>query len=435
MARLLKGVFACAAGLCLAGRSVPAEAAFRLGKDGPRIGGFVEAGYGGKLGDDTTKHEDLSMLEQRLQLETTWYPEFAEVWKDWMAAVNFRGDFLLDEYYGGRAEFELRELNLILSPLSWMDLRMGRQVFTWGTGDYLFLNDLFPKDYISFYIGRDDEYLKKPSDGVRVSFYTDPVNLDLALIPVCEPNDFFTGQRLSFYDVFQQRIAARSVNRTVVEPARQPEHSEVAMRAYRNFGRYEFAWYAFRGHYKMPRGILNQMQRRLYFPRLDAYGMSVRGPFYEGIANAEFAYYHSREDSAGDNRLIPNSMCKYLVGYDQDLGNDLRIGVQYLLEQRLEYDSYRRALLPGDVARDEFRHLLTLRINQQYWNQTVDAGLFLFFSPSDRDAYLRPKVDYDVTDQLSFTFGANLIWGEDDSTEFGQLERNKNVYLRVRYAF
>ncbi len=48
-----------------------------------------------------------------------------------------------------------------------VNLKIGRQVFTWGTGDYLFINDLFPKDYESFYIGRDDEYLKRPSEAVK----------------------------------------------------------------------------------------------------------------------------------------------------------------------------------------------------------------------------------------------------------------------------
>jgi len=30
---------------------------------------------------------------------------------------------------------------------------------------------------------------------------------------------------------------------------------------------------------------------------------------------------------------------------------------------------------------------------------------------------------------------ANFFWGEDDWTEFGQMEGNSNIYLRVRYSF
>ena len=31
--------------------------------------------------------------------------------------------------------------------------------------------------------------------------------------------------------------------------------------------------------------------------------------------------------------------------------------------------------------------------------------------------------------------GANFFWGEDDWTEFGQMEDNSDIYLRVRYSF
>ena len=52
-----------------------------------------------------------------------------------------------------------------------LDVKLGRQVLTWGTGDLLFLNDLFPKDWVSFFAGRDDEYLKAPSNTLRATQY------------------------------------------------------------------------------------------------------------------------------------------------------------------------------------------------------------------------------------------------------------------------
>jgi hypothetical protein len=128
-------------------------------------------------------------------------------------------------------------------------------------------------------------------------------------------------------------------------------------------------------------------------------------------------------------------MIKYLIGYTKDLGNDLSLGGQYLFEQTLKYDNYRNALLPQDFRWDEYRHLTTLRFTKLAKDQTVKTNLFIFCSPSDLDIYVRPTVDYDVTDALRFSFGANLIWGRDDYTEFGQIEHNKNIYLRVRYSF
>ena len=70
-----------------------------------------------------------------------------------------------DAWYDGvkhQREFQIRELawqGNLAALGQWgnaFDLKIGQQVLTWGTGDYVFLNDLFPKDYQSFFSGRDD---------------------------------------------------------------------------------------------------------------------------------------------------------------------------------------------------------------------------------------------------------------------------------------
>ncbi|MBZ0166414.1 MAG: hypothetical protein K8I00_06360, partial [Candidatus Omnitrophica bacterium] len=330
--------------------------------------------------------------------------------------------------------FELRELNLGLTPLDILDVKVGRQVLTWGTGDYLFINDLFPKDYISFFTGRDDEYLKKPSDAIKLSFYPAWGNLDF-IVAAFEPNTTAKGDRLAFYDVFTGGIAGRDSERELLEPARQADNLEYFLRYYRNMGSNELALYYFRGFDKNPTSIKSPLERQLFYRRLDVYGWSLRGPFAGGIGNAEFGYYNSREDSAGTDRLIENSAVKMMAGYAKDLGNDLKIGFQYLYEQRLDYDNYTAGLLPGDLSFDDDRHLLTQRITKQLRHQTVTLTVFNFYSPSDGDGYVRPSVSYDWTDQWKVTVGANIPWGDDVYTEFGQMQKNKNIYVRARYSF
>ena len=48
----------------------------------------------------------------------------------------------------------------------------------------------------------------------------------------------------------------------------------------------------------------------------------------ERIANAEFGYYDSRDDSNGSNPLIRNSEWRVLVGYEQEIAPELTGGVQ-----------------------------------------------------------------------------------------------------------
>ncbi len=400
----------------------------------PQIHGFWEGAYGQRLTADDTKHDEFNLLETRAQLKTTYYIEGENYFVDKGTSLNFKGDFLLDGYFGGKTAFELRELNVSLRPFDSVDLKAGRQVLTWGTGDYLFVNDLFPKDYVSFFVGRDDEYLKKPSDAVKVSLFQDVGNLDM-IVMAFEPNTTAKGDRLSFFNSFQGGISGVDSDRDLLEPSNQLSNLEYALRYYRNLGSNEVALYYFRGFDKNPNSYKNEANRQLFYRRLDAYGSSIRGPFASGIGNIEVGYYDSREDSDGRNRLIENSMFKALAGYSKDLGNDLRVGVQYQYEQRLDYGAYRNNLLPADYVFDQYRHVLTQRVIKLFRNQTVQASLFNFYSPSDKDGYVRPSVSYDISDQWKATLGANIPWGEDEITEFGMMKQNKNVYVRFRYSF
>jgi hypothetical protein len=420
------GLFALILGIQMFSGSVTAQA-FDLH-------GFGEFAYGIKVSDDNTKRDNYNLLEERLQLKSTHL--FSQGYlSEKNGALNFKGDFTVDEYFSGKTDFELREMNLALSPGAAVDVKFGRQVLTWGTGDYIFINDQFPKDYISFFTGRDDEYLKKPSDAFKTSFYPKMANIDVIMIPYFTPNTIPEGDRLSFFDSFQGGIAGTNSDRHIVGVPFQLSNSEYATRIYRNLGSNELAFYYFRGFYKNPVGYKDEAARKLFYPRVDVYGLSLRGPFMNGIGNVEFGYNNSREDSKGDDRLIENSALKMLAGYSKDLGNDWRVGLQYLFEEHLNYGAYEDNLLPGDFMFDEFRHLLTQRITKLYKNQTVMVSLFNFYSPSDKDGYVRPSLSYDLTDQWRLTFGANLPWGEDDNTEFGSMKRNKNVFARVRYSF
>jgi hypothetical protein len=402
----------------------------------PQWHGFVEQDFGVRLSEDSpTKHRDYNLFEQRVQLKTRYAIPGVNILSRWNSVFTYKGDFVLDEYFQTTGSYQVRELNLAFSPAGILDIKAGRQVLTWGTGDYLFINDLFPKDYISFYIGRDDEYLKKSSDALRLSLYPKIVNIDFVLIPYFTPNTIPDGGRVSFFDSFQGEITGTDSNRNAVKPARQGRNMQYALRLYRTFGSTEGAFYYFRGFDPSPRSYLDEANHQLFYERLDVYGMSLRGPFLGGIGNAEMGYYRSRQDDHGDNRLVENSMLKWLLGYEKDLGNDLKVAAQYMFEQKLNYSKYKEALLSADYFWDEYRHLLTQRITKLYKNQTVMLGLFNFWSPSDKDGYLRLSCAYDLTDQWKLTVGFNLPWGEDDTTDFGMMQKNKNVFVRVRYSF
>ncbi len=387
--------------------------------------GFLDARGGLRTQDDPHEPKTATLWEKRLQLNLSKA-------LDW-AKFRIKSDFLYDGVAGG-ADVDLREANAFFTPFEFMDLKIGRQILTWGTGDYIFINDLFPKDYKSFFIGRDDEYLKAPSDALKASFYTKAVNIDLVYTPRFDPNRFIDGKRLSYFNPELGRLAGEDA---VIYPQKRDEwfeDSEIALRLYRDIKGYGLALYGYNGFWKSPVGFDPQAVKAT-FPRLSVYGLSARGKVGRGIGNVEVGYYDSLDDRDGKDPFVPNSQVRYLAGYEQELAKDFTMGVQYYLELMLDYDAYKRTLPPSSQAADEYRHVVTVRLTKLLMYQNLRLSLFTFYSPSDQDIYMRPNIHYRINDHWSAEAGANIFFGEKDYTFFGQFENDTNVYLGVRWSF
>lgn len=386
--------------------------------------GFWEVRAGLRRRDDPHESKDATLGETRLQIH---------IYKplDW-ARFRIKSDFLYDGVIEG-TNVDLREANAILTPLDFIDLKAGRQILTWGTGDYIFINDLFPKDFNSFFIGRDDEYLKAPSNALKASFYTKAFNFDFVYTPRFAPDRFLNGERLSYYNPQLGQLAGEDA---IIEPQKRNEwfeDSEFALRLYRDIEGYGLALYGYTGFWKSPLGFDPQAGKAT-FPHLSVYGASLRGKIWKGIGNFEIGYYDSRDDQSGTAPFIPNSQLRFLTGYEQELAKDFTAGVQYYLEQTLDYGAYRNTLPQGFKAVDEARHVITLRLTKLLMYQNLKLSLFIFYSPSDQDGYLRPNMHYRISDQFSAEAGANFFLGEEDSTFFGQFRDNTNFYLGLRYS-
>jgi hypothetical protein len=398
------------------------------------IRGFVEPRIGARTQNDPYE-DQMSLAELRAQLDALTYFELFE--------LQLRADFLYDaladdpekiDLRTGEGFIDLREANVLFSPASWSDLKVGRQILTWGTGDLLFINDLFPKDWQSFLLGRDEDYLKAPSDAIYASFFPSIATIDVAYIPQFNADRHLDGSRLSYWNPGLQRIAGQDAVMQTDRPDDPFQDHEVTTRIYRNLKGYETALYLYHGYWKSPAGM-DPATGRATFPHLNVYGASTKGQFKGGILNLEAGYYDSREDRNGTDPTVANSQIRYLIGYDRELRKNLSAGLQYYLEQMLDHDDYLAGLPNRSTASDEFRHLLTLRLTQRMMNQNLILSLFTFYSPSDHDLYIRPAVTYKIDDHWQASLNAGFFWGKYDHTFFGQFKNNSNLNLALRYSF
>ncbi len=397
------------------------------------ITGFWDTRFGGRLQEDPNQRQ-ASIGETRLQLEM----EKGKTGILLKGAVDFVFDPVQEKYRAdletGKGWLDLRELNMTISPFSFMDLKLGRQILTWGTGDMIFINDMFPKDWQSFFIGRDDAYLKAPSDTVKSSFFSSVVNLDFVISPRFDADRYIQGERISYWNAFLGRRAGRRDTFRARSQNKWFDDYEYSWRLYRNFSGRELALYGYRGFWKSPGGF-DPFSLAAVFPRLAVYGASFRTTLLGGIGNVEVGYYDSMDDRDGDNPFLNNDEMRILLGYERELMTDFTGAFQYYVEYMMDYEAYQDTLPPGLNERDELRHVITVRLTRRLLNQDMTVSLFAYFSPSDMDAYLRPKVHYKFSDRLAGEIGGNIFAGNEDHTFFGQFEKNTNLYAALRLYF
>ena len=398
--------------------------------------GFADTRAGVRLQDDPNQAEDLPLAEARLQVDLS---------RRWVAGgFSLVADILYDgaadergvDLATGQGWLDLRDANVTLTPVAFADVKIGRQILTWGTGDLLFVNDNFPKDWVSFFTGRDVEYLKAPSDALKASLFFDAFNADVVYTPQFDSDRFIAGRRISYFNAGLGRRAGEAEVVRTDRPDEWFRDDEVAARLYRNLHGYELAAYVYHGFWKSPAG--SNPAGEATFPRLNVYGASARGRFLNGIGNLELGYQDSRDDKSGDDPMVRNSEWRLLAGYERDLAfvaKDFTLGLQYYLELMDDYDAYRRTLPEGAFPRDEDRHVVTLRLTKQLMQQNLELSCFAYYSPSDADAYLRPYAGYKLTDAWLVSVGGNIFLGEDAHTFFAQFEKNSNVYAAVRYSY
>tara|TARA_R110002072_G_scaffold4706_21_gene32957 strand:- start:4803 stop:6245 length:1443 start_codon:yes stop_codon:yes gene_type:complete len=395
--------------------------------------GFAELRGGARVTSDPNERP-ASLAEGRLHLDARLPRDSYEATLVADLVADGLADRQTPDLESGAGFLDLRQANIVTSPLPQLDIKLGRQVLTWGTGDLVFINDLFAKDWNAFFSGRDEEYLKAPSDALKASYFFDWVNLDLVYAPRFNADRSVDGSRLSYYSAERAEIVGRNAVVATDRPNRWFLDDELHVRASRRFGPYKAAVYGYRGFWKSPGGQ-DPVAGLATYPGLAVYGASLLGPLAGGIASVEVGYYDSLDDRRGDNPRINNSEARWLLGFERELARNLTGGVQYYAEWVQDFGSYEKSRDLATEGRPETRHTVTARLSYLTHNQTVAWSLFGFYSPNGRDGYLRPRVSWSVNDNLSLEAGGNLIWGARNSSFLGQFQRNSNIYGALRYGF
>ena len=289
---------------------------------------------------------------------------------------------------------------------------------------------MFPKDYQSFFAGRDDEYLKAPSLSAKLSGYFNVANIDVVVTPQFEPDNGITGEYFSFFSPQAQMNVAPGFR---VLDKNEPDSAEWALRVYKTFGQTELAFYGYRGFNKTPMAADEQGLPR--YSRLNVWGASAVKPLGPGLAKAEYAYHDAIEDSDGNNPLVPNSQHRFLVGYEQELVANLTGSVQWYMEKTVDHDALIANSYWPQYEQEANRHVVTTQLMYRALRQTLTLNWFNFYSPTDSDGYMKFRATYSPVDDWQVNGGFNLFYGDEPHTFYSQFEDASNVYASFRYFY
>ena len=384
-----------------------------------RLSGFAQQNTAANTAAANPDGRHYKWLEERAQLKLD---ATGGAWR-----LLAKSDLAID-HLGRQDQSELREGYVDYTAGNW-DLRVGRQVVTWGLGDLVFVNDVFPKDHEALFAGRPLEYLKRGVDAVKLGAYPEFANFELVLSPGFRESRIPDANRFHLYDPMPA-----VTNRETIKPGQ----GEVGLRIYRDVAGYDAALYLYRGFQRTPSMRPDSMTAPtkigVFYPQLSVYGASVSGRAGEGVLSLEAAYYDSREDRSGKDFAVPNSQTRLLAGYQIQPAEDLSLGLQYYAEAMNDYGAYLAAVPAGFPVEKRWSHTVTARLTQFFRHQTLRLSAYASYNAGSGEHFVNPELRYSFTDKMWGAVGANFFGGKPWG-QFGQLSRDDNVYLQVRYEF
>ncbi len=399
--------------------------------DAVSLGGFFQGNYSSNLARSNPSGDSFKWAEERIQLQLSSDKE--------PFYLYLKGDISYD-HIDDISDTELREGYLDYLSDNW-DLRIGRQIITWGVGDLVFINDVFPKDYEAFFSGRPLEYLKIGSDAIKIGIYPSFASAEIIIIPLFEPNNIPVYPYSTRLWGFDPRPAVKEPRR-LIEPPNTLENTELALRIYRNISDFDVSIYYYRGFYRrpyfLPDKIPSPSKIDYQYPELTVYGVSLQGQALNGVLSLEGGFYDSRQDRAGTEPPIPNQTTRLLIGYQNQVWEDFTVGLQYYALYMHDYNEAKTNIelrAPGCPLEEDLQDVITVRLTHMFLHQTLRLSFFAFLGVADNDYLLIPEVKYNFTDHLWASLGANIFSGKKNWSQFGSLKDNDNLYLQVRYEF
>ncbi len=358
---------------------------------------------------------------------------------------------------------DLREFYLDIE-FDRMDIRIGRQYVVWGvlTGVRV-VDEINPMDFRELILPDLMDY-RIPLWKLRVDYFAENTNYQVLWIPDLRFHK--PAPRGSEWELLQD-ITDEDGNNIMNYPSSNLENSEFAIRVQRMIGMtevalsYFYTWDDFPVLFRLvpvDAGVGSPDPE--FFPtytRIHMYGLTFQRPFFGQVIKGEAAYVQDKffgtaaADIDSDGFLdnlgeLRRDHIRWGLGLDFNLWRtDFSIGLtQWII---LDYAI--------EIIQDEYDTALNLFVRKEIPERRAVFSLLGIALINLDEAYLKPKVAFDVTDRFQVAVGADLFWGKpsqqgvafeggrptnlieiDQRSQFlGNFRNNDRLFVEFKYAF
>lgn len=351
-----------------------------------------------------------------------------------------------------------------------LDIRLGKQIVTWGTTDLQILDRINPVDYREFILPAWNE-IKIPLWMTKIE-YSPTLNgtLQFLMIPD-QATDFYPVPGAPFSlgianmaqeDINKLNEMGYHVNMRDYRQGQNIKNSKFGLRwrdVIKNFEytlNYLYGWDSEKvttvdtstmvfppsqpAPALPPTGSTFNIDTK--YKRLNMFGSSFSHSFISGrlaglVLKGEVSFFKDKlypYDAEGKTKYKEINECDYAIGLEKYVVKNWLVSFQffqYILSKK-DVDG-QKFLLPSGGTRGQVQTMCSLKIMTDFRNERIKPE-FLVIYDDDNDWRFSPKVNFEATEKLNINFGMHLFAGDKD-TFWGQFRDMNEVYTEIKWSF
>jgi hypothetical protein len=316
------------------------------------------------------------------------------------------------------------------------DIRVGKQQIIWGKAEGVFITDIVsPKDLREFLLP-DFSEIRMGITSIKLDYYLADSTFEMVWAPVFTPTN--EPEDGSIWRISPTLPAPVTFDNSKKEVKANLENSEV-------FAKYSYLSslidFEIMGGYMWDDSPALHMDPTIdstsnkitavtvapEYHRLSLAGGSLSTSLGGYVLRGEGGYFSGKyfeTDDLNSGGVIIKDYINYVLGIDCSF-MDINLSAQFIQQLILEYDSR--------ITSDEYENMVTFLAVKDYFRETLRLEFFAYIGLNNEDALLRPRIVYDVSDEMDLQLGANIFTG--DKGNFGQYNENDMAYMKLKYSF